>query len=461
MPFAPPRARPIIALAIALISVAYLAQIPTPLRLVNDGVDYLLQASSAVDGHGFLVHGARSMRPPGYPALIFVSAKAGLANSWAIVALNCLLLAIGCWAAYFVLRDSFEFSLEVAQLISLFTLLSFLMVRNVTYPLSDVCFFGVSVACLLFLISTETAPGWQRFWRLVILIPLILLCIELRTIGVVLIPPFVWAALGGAAGIKKIYPALHRHRFFALALLLVALVAVGKTLLDSRYMKFNSPIFHHRGVLGTVALDLEFETTEWGEMAVNAPLSKLPAALRLPLQVIGACALLAALIGICSAARMIFGVSRRILGGSAMTSAAGDTAHGAQPARPYSLLIYLLGFGAIVFAYPWFDTRLWLPVFPFLMGYALLGLRRILPPRILQPTLLAYCTLFSLLGIAALAYSTRLTYAGPRFPDLYGDGNLRATYKFALLGEAPKNPSDLDPDSLYLLQRFEWRAARR
>ena len=137
----PRHAHLITSLALVIVAIVYLAQIATPLRLINDGVDYLLQASSAIDGNGFLVHGVRSMRPPGYPALIWVLAKAGIGKSWAIVALNCLLLGIGCVASYFVLRDSFGFSGEVAQFISLLTLLSFLMIRNVTYPLSDICFF--------------------------------------------------------------------------------------------------------------------------------------------------------------------------------------------------------------------------------------------------------------------------------------------------------------------------------
>jgi hypothetical protein len=82
--------RLIISLAFVMVAIAYLLQIASPLRLVNDGVDYLLQASSAIDGNGFLLHGVRSMCPPGYPALIWVLAKAGFGKSCAIVALNCL-----------------------------------------------------------------------------------------------------------------------------------------------------------------------------------------------------------------------------------------------------------------------------------------------------------------------------------------------------------------------------------
>ena len=52
-------------LAVLLVSVVYLAQIASPLRLIDDGVDYLMQASSAADGGGFRFHGEQSIRPPG------------------------------------------------------------------------------------------------------------------------------------------------------------------------------------------------------------------------------------------------------------------------------------------------------------------------------------------------------------------------------------------------------------
>jgi hypothetical protein len=439
MPFAPPRARLLVSLAIALISIVYLAQIATPLRLVNDGVDYLLQASSAIDGHGFLVHGVRSMRPPGYPALIWTLAQFGIANSWTIVALNCLLLSIGCCASYYLLRDSLGLSPNAAQFLCLLTLASMLMVRNVTYPLSDICFFGTSVPCVLLLTKAEASSGVRRFAQLAVVIPLIILSLEIRTIGIVLLPAFAWAVIGGLAGLRKIQPSLRRYRFLVIALSLTALTIATTIFFHSRYWQFNVPIFRHRGLAHSIIANIALHTSEWGEITVNAPLSKLPhilapalqiGAAQIILQIIGAAAILACLIGLWTKLR-----------------------------APDSLFIYLLGFGAIVFVYPWADARLWLPILPFLIGYTFLGLRHIIAPAILRPVSIIYCALFCLLGIAALAYSTRLTFAGPRFPDLYGDGNFRATYKLVLLNEQPINPADIDPDALYLLHRYDRRAS--
>lgn len=410
-----------------LISVAYIAQIASPLRLINDGIDYLSQASSALDGHGFVLRdGTQSMRPPGYPALVYVLGKLGIANSWTIVALNCFLLAIGSYASYFALRRSLELSDNSTKLICLLSLLSFLMVRNVTYPLSDISFFGASAACLLVLLKTETQPGTRRLQLLLLLAPLLFFCIKLRTIGVVLVPAFVWAALGGIVGAKHIYPVLRRYSVAVLCALMLIAIFVGKAFLDSRYMHFNAPIFQRQGVVQSVISDLKYQTSEWGEMAVNAPASKLPRTVLTPMRIVGAISIGVFVLGIW-----------------------------ARRSQPDSLLIYVIGFACIVFPYPWFDTRLWLPILPFVLGYVLLGLKRLLSTRVLHIFLPTYCCVYCVLGVAAFIYSTRLTYSGPRFPDLFGDGKLRGTYKVAFQGE---KRSDVDADALYLLRRYDKRA---
>ena len=350
-------------LAFALVSVAYLVQIATPLRLISDGIDYLLQASSALDGGGFRVHGEQSMRPPGYPALIFVLAKVGLGRSWAIVALNCVLLGVGCWASFVLLRTSFGFQTESAQFICLLTLLSFVMVKHVTYPLSDICFFGASTACLLLFLQAEDEAQPGRLWRLLVGAPLMVFCIELRTIGIALIPAFIWAIAGGASGARKLAQRLRQHRFASIFLLLLALMviaAMGRSFLQSRYLQFNLPIFERKGVLGTLASNLRDHTTEWGELTVNAPVTKLPAVLQFPVQIIGFCAILLSVIGLWQKRKKVDGP-----------------------------VWYVLGYGCIVLAYPWCDARLWLPVLPLLIAYVLLALRRMIPPNLLRPAIVA------------------------------------------------------------------------
>ena len=216
--------------------------------------------------------------------------KAGIGKSWAIVALNCLLLGIGCWASYFVLRQSFGYSTGTAEFICLLTLLSFVTVRNVTYPLSDISFLGASMPCLLLLRQAEAEPGLRRYWRLALAAPLIGFCIELRTIGVALIPAFAWAMLGGMASAARIPEWVRRREITSLVPLIVVLITIAGTswiFLHSPYLQFSAKILHRRGILGNFVSDLGDHTLEWGEMVVNAPSSRLPRVLLFPLRIAG------------------------------------------------------------------------------------------------------------------------------------------------------------------------------
>lgn len=427
--------RAALTLALLLVSLAYLLQIASPLRLIVDGVDYLLQASSAADGGGFRVHGLRSVRPSGYPVIIFLLIKAGIGKSWAIVALNCLLLGVGCWVSYYILRRSFGFESTTAEVIVLLTLLSFVMVKHVTHPLSDICFFGMSMSCLLLLLQAEADKQRARFLWLALALPLMAFCIELRTIGIALIPAFIWAAAGGISWANELPQWMRRHKVPALVLFLALLAIVGwgsRMLLHSGYAQQNAVTLRGRGLLGNVFWNLTAHAREWGEFSVNAPLSKLPPVLQVPVEIAGLVALMLWAVGLWE-----------------------------KRSRFTALDCYVLVFACILLAWPWSDARFWLPLLPVLIGYVLIGAERLVPSRLLRSAIMVYCSLFCLLGLIALGYSTRLTFAGRNFPDLYGDGTLRATYRLVFLGVSPKRSEDVNQDAVYLLRRYEWRLIRQ
>jgi Dolichyl-phosphate-mannose-protein mannosyltransferase len=262
--------------ALAALFLIYLLQAFSPLRLVGDGMDYLLQASSAADGTGFYVHGQKSMRPSGYPLLILGLIKAGIGKPWAIVALNCLFLGIGCLATYLLLRKAFEMSERHASLVCLLTLLSFVVVRQAAQPLSDICFFGFSMACLLLIVRAEMDKP-KKWWLLMLAGASLAFCIDLRTIGIALIPAFAWVLLGGMSTFAKIPTWFRQHRITSVGLSLIVLAFLCWTcvvFVHSRYFKFNQPILNHRGIAGILWSDVVDHSQELGEMTLNVPVSR-------------------------------------------------------------------------------------------------------------------------------------------------------------------------------------------
>ena len=102
--------------------------------------------------------------------------------------------------------------------------------------------------------------------------------------------------------------------------------------------------------------------------------------------------------------------------------------------------IYLLAYLAILAVWPHRDARFWLPVLPLL---AMVVVQAIEPLE--NPTAkrlgVAYLCIYGLMAVVAFVYSTRLTYAGSRFPALYGDGAYRQSYEKHWAGKA-NDPHD-------------------
>ena len=417
----------IIRTATVAVFLIYLLQVFSPLRLVGDGIDYLLQASSAADGLGFYVHGQKSMRPSGYPLLIVGLIKIGIGKSWAIVALNCLGVAIGCIAIYLISRNTFALTAEGSYVVSLLTMLSFVVVRQAAQPLSDICFFGLSTTCLLLILRAEEHNA-RKSLLLSLAGVLLIFCIELRTIGIALIPPLLWVLLGGMPTFQKI-PTWVRNRralsFTALLLALAGMVLLSADLLHSRYFQFNKPVFVHRGIVRGLLANLGDHSREWGEITINLPASKLPRELAIPVQCVGLLALL------------VFSVSLWT-----------------QRKRFTTMFLYMFCFSCIVLVYPWYDSRLWLPIIPFLFIYLFVGVRDSVNVNARRALVAIWCIIYGLFGLAALAYSTRLTFLSPEhFANTYGDGNLRSAYRLVYRLSTPNNV-EIDKDAVYLLLRY-------
>ena len=165
----------------------------------------------------------------------------------------------------------------------------------------------------------------------------------MRTIGIALVPPFLWVLFGGTPTFSRIPDWTRKHRVACFGILLVAgsvMILAGRQALHSRYLQFNEPIFVNRGFARSLWANLTDHSKEWGEIILNLPVSKLPRGMAIPVQLLGLLALL------------IFSV---VLW---------------QQRKKFTVVLcYISAFSAIVLAYPWFDTRLWLPVLPFIFIY--------------------------------------------------------------------------------------------
>jgi hypothetical protein len=408
-----------------LLTLCYVLQVFTPLRLNNDAIALLSMGESAARGGGFLDDGQKTVFPSGYPALLAVLLKAGFAHPWVIVGLNMVFLSTGLFAAYILLTREFFEDKAVVLLICSFFLLSYVVVKHSTLPLSDVPFFCCSMCCLAVM---SRARGIDSNWRFIVLVGiaglLALAAMTVRTIGGALFPALVFmiASSPQSASLLKVLPVRTKLIVAAAG----ALVGGGATLLLARtpYWGYFVGGVQKRSVSAWMLHILSSWLAHLGELFGNFPISKLPTKLHVIVPWMGSLLFLLLLLGLATKRKKV------------------------SPTE-----VFMVCYMGAVFLYPFSDARYWLPVIPLQIAYVIFATKSLRCPKAL---ITMYCIVYATLGLGVIAYSTRITFAGSRFPDRYGDGNLRPTYCAAFQSCRDSGDSSrVDAKVLRLLQEYK------
>jgi hypothetical protein len=115
--------------------------------------------------------------------------------------------------------------------------------------------------------------------------------------------------------------------------------------------------------------------------------------------------------------------------------------------------VYIAAYLFIILIWPYGDARFWVPVLPLILA----GLFSVAQPWRFtgwkRQAGLAYSSGYAVMGLAALAYSSWITFSGANFPRRYGDGNLRPTYEF-FYSHATTAPAKIDASVLAALNRY-------
>ena len=408
-----------------LLAICFVLQVFSPLRLNTDAIVLLSMGESAAHGGGFLDSGQKSVFPPGYPALLAVLLRVGLAHPWVIVGLNVVFLSAGLFAAYFLLIREFFEDKAVVLIICSFFLLSYVVVKHFTIPLSDVPFFCCSMCCLAIMSQTTSMDS---NWRFVILSVaawiLAVAAITVRRVGVALVPPLVFMIVCSPQ-----FKSLLKRLSLRTKLIIVVVsvfVGVGTMHVVAKTSTLSDFIGVAKKVkISTLVLQiLSYRLTELGELLGNLPLSKMSTKLHIMVPWIGLLLFLLTLFGLATKRRKI------------------------SPTE-----VFLVCYMGILFAWPYYDARFWLPVIPLLIAYSVLAVKSLRFPK---GVLTIYCIFFATLGFLAIAYSTRISFAGSKFPDRYGDGNLRPTYCAAFQScRDGGDPNKVDAKVLRLLREYK------
>jgi ABC-type enterochelin transport system permease subunit len=416
--------------AAALLASAYAAQIPSPLRLTTDSIAYLQIARSLATGHGIPPHAAF---PPGLPALYAALDVVGAGTAPAFVAVNCAFLALALLCALYLYRRSFGLSARTACLLLLLVPLSYVALKHSVLALSDVPFLGLTYAALASMAAAATRRTSRRWVLLVTAAALTAAAIATRTTGIALVPAWIVALVEAARTDLPLLCWVRRRRTAAIGVSICAIAAVtgvSVAVSDSRYFGGATGIYARSSVGGSLQLVVD-HFRNWGELAANVPRSRIPRTFDEVLVAVGVAAVALILWGLRRVRKLLDPI-------------------------PVFTIVYLL----LLFAWPYEDARFWLPLLPLAVAYVWIAVQTLVRRRLLLGVLSLYIAAYCVLGVIAIATSTRITYAGTRFPERYGesDGGLEATYRVALGVAEPGDDARVNRAALAILRRYERRA---
>jgi hypothetical protein len=422
---------------LVLLVATYLLQMLSPLRLNTDAVVFLTLGESAASGHGFLFRGHSTHFPSGYPMMLAGLDCARLGVSWAFIGLNCLLAGAAVFSSYLLYKRAFGVSGQTAEFLCALLLLCWVLIKHVTLPTSDVAFLGWTSMALLAYDQAERTRNSKRGWALIAAAALVIASVATRTVGIALLPAFLWACLLPhlqSWSLKSRFSDLiawgKGHILLLLAvigLLLFALVAGAELVFRLAYVREASEVFSSfGGPVSAFSWIVKHRLLEWGELATNVPAAKIPAIASRLVPFVGALALGFVLCGLSLRWRKI-----------------------------KSIEIFFLAYLFVLLCWPYHDARFLLPVVPLAIGWLTMLSTRLSPKW--RVAMAMWAALFAITGVLSLSYSTRISLSGNQFPEVYGnDERMKSTYH-AAFGQSVE-PAEVDSDMLALLKRYERRA---
>jgi hypothetical protein len=401
-----------------LLVIVYLVNCLTPLRLhvdtlryfaIKDCIELGCPAGSVAD---------LDYLPYGYTFLLIGLSKLGILTSFTIVLINCLYL----FGALYLVKKVFG-GMTQPFIFFILVLLNWTTIKFIAHPLSEMQYLFFSMASLYFFYRfTKT----KQFVHLILAFGSGGLAFITRSVGIALA-----AALG--TGLiwqyrKELLVFIKKHK---ISVVILVAVAIG-TIVFSKQLGLD----HYTGVLTKQFEEglgfgkiLEWHFTEWAELTFNTSVVKV-----LPFLPSGIGKILFVTAGI-----LFFGVFVYLLFFRKSTV-------------PFIVKSYLFFYFILMFNWPFYDPRFWVPVLPLIIA-VIVQLPR--PANILGKLSYVAAALYIGLGIASIGYMTYTSLNKETFARKQANGVYRNEYETVFFGKPESDTARrVDPVIVNVLERY-------
>ncbi|HRP55306.1 hypothetical protein [Agriterribacter sp.] len=375
------------------LSIAYMILSFTPFRLGNDVLRYI-QIKEWLEAGKHPVSEMGNRLPYGYPVLLLLLSKLGLCSSFYIVLVNYLYLG---GSLYFV-NSIFRSSIKAWQLIVL-TLLNWTIVKSTITPLSDIQYLFFSTGALFFYTAYMDN---KKTGNLAGLLIFTFLAIITRTIGVLLVFSMVLTLILQKKNTSRRKAQTLRILLFTTILFLIIIVVFSTFFRINDYINLMLSFFE-ADPAGFWITNLRWHLADLAEVFINTSQFKI--------NFIG--------VGIKEIFFIATGVFSLIYFFFLLIKKKKDI--------PMVIIIYLLGYIIIVFNWPTYDARFWVPLVPLLIAVVLHTPVHMKP--YLRYGFLSWKFVYVFLGTFVIGYYSYLIFNRSEFAKKHDAGIWKNEYE--------------------------------
>jgi len=408
----------------AIIVFFYLINCCTPLRLHVDMLRYFAIKDCIELGCPPDSDAAKDYMPLGYTALLLALSKLGMLKSYTIVLLNCLYLFGGIW----LVRKIFSSAIHPFFFLTL-VLLNWTIIKFVTHPLSEMQYFFFSTASVyLFYRYSQN----RQVLFLLSAFALGALAFLTRSVGIALFAALISGLLWQYR--KELMVLVRKHKILVVVvvLALIGVVAFSKQLGLDHYTGVFSKATKGDGV--TFPTILKWHFTEWAEFCLNITIVKVEG--YFPFSSGRPFFLVAGILFFFGFVYLLFIRKNNI---------------------PFIVKAYLLFYSLLMFNWPFYDPRFWVPVLPFVAAVVAESVRsaRKAGKRVRAP-LIVFLALYFTLGIASIGYITYTSLNRRAFARTQANGVYKNEYETFFYGRPlTDSTGHADPNIVDILKRYD------
>jgi hypothetical protein len=409
-------------LALFAMGLIYLAGCFTPLHIHFDSIRYFNIKDCIQYGCDPNSEVAKDYLPYGYTGLLIALSKVGILNAFTIVFVNCLYL----FAALYFISKIFK-GLVHPALFVVIALFNWTVIKFAMHPLSEMQYVFFSSASLYsFYIYTQKKSYGALALAFVFAIGTVLT----RTVGITLFPALILGIIWQYRNeLKRI---IVKNKILVIVLLLagVGMIFFAKQLKIVDYTSLlKGPL--EKGLGNFIGENLKNHFTELAEVFINMPINKVegyvPGGMGKALFItLGVACLAWILISLFSSKSKI----------------------------PFFIRAYLLFYIFIIFNWPYYDPRFWVPVLPLLV---ILVLRTPFTLNSVVKILSRlYLAVYLALGFAAAAYALYNGFNKERFSRTQAAGDYKNEYEVHFFGKPLTDTArQIDPNVVEILKKYD------